>query len=64
MARVYDIIYTTALVISIEGDINDNGFDPVQSPHDGYELGIGRPSRAFPPTPPAIRVRSKAVRFS
>jgi hypothetical protein len=26
-------------------------------------LGIGRPSRAFPPTPPAIRVRSKAVQF-
>jgi uncharacterized protein DUF4158 len=27
------------------------------------KLGIGRPSRAFPPTPPAIRVRSKAVQF-
>ena len=38
MARVYDIIYTTALVISIEGAINDNGFDPVQPPHDGYEV--------------------------
>ena len=25
-------------------------------------IGIGRPSRAFPPTPPGIRVRTMAVR--
>ena len=26
------------------------------------KIGIGKPSRAFPPTPPGIRVRTRAVR--
>lgn len=27
-----------------------------------FAIGIGRPSRAFPPTPPGIRIRTMAVR--
>ena len=36
MARIYDIIYTTSLVISIEGDVNDGGFKTNLPPFDSY----------------------------
>ena len=38
LPRVYDVIYTTALVVSMEGEINDNGFDINQPPFDNYEV--------------------------
>lgn len=38
MARVYDIIYTTSLVISIEGDVNEAAFNINQAPFDSYEV--------------------------
>lgn len=38
MARVYDIIYTASLVISIEGHVNENAFDANQAPFESYNV--------------------------
>lgn len=38
MPRVYDVIYTTALVVSMGGGINGNEFDINQPPFDNYEV--------------------------